>query len=66
MRERAIFLDEFPRLAKSGYGFLFVSSGIDGKGDYFVEPVSSQVRNVPGVTPEAAKPPKSRDLIRSL
>lgn len=66
MRERAIFLDEFPRLPKSGYRFLFVGSRIDGNGDYFVEPVPSQVRNIPEITPEAAKPPKSRDLIRSL
>jgi hypothetical protein len=51
MSERAIFPDEFPRLAKSGYGFLFVGSRIDGNGDDFVETVSAQVRKHPREVP---------------
>ena len=46
MGERAIFLDEFPRLAKSGDSLLFVSSWIDGNGDDLVETVSAQLRNI--------------------
>jgi hypothetical protein len=47
MSERAIFLDEFARLAKSGYRFLFVGRRIDGNGDDFVEAVSAQVCHIP-------------------
>jgi hypothetical protein len=46
MGERAIFLDEFPRLAKSGDGLLFVSSWIDRNGDDLVETISAQVRAI--------------------
>jgi hypothetical protein len=46
MGERAIFLDEFPRLAKSGDSLLFVSRWIDGNGDDLVETVSAQLRNI--------------------
>ena len=47
MGKRAVFLDEFARLAKSGYRLLFVSSRIDGNGDDLVETVSAQVRDIP-------------------
>jgi hypothetical protein len=47
MSKRAIFLDEFARLAKSGYRFLFVGSRVDGNGDDFIETLSAQVRNIP-------------------
>jgi len=66
MGEGAVFLDEFARLAKSGYGFLFVSSRIDRKGDDLVETLSAQVRNIPENDRCGAVPPKLADLIRSL
>jgi len=66
MGERAVFFDELPRLAKSGYRLLFVSSRIDGNGDDFVETVSAQVRDTPEHLPEAAAPPKPVDLTPSL
>jgi hypothetical protein len=47
MGKRAVFLDEFARLAKSGDRLLFVSSGIDRNGDDLVETVSAQVRDIP-------------------
>jgi hypothetical protein len=47
MGERAVFLDEFPRLAKSGDRLLFVGSRIDRNGDDLVETVSAQVRDTP-------------------
>jgi len=51
MGEGAVFLDEFARLTKSGYGFLFVSSRIDRNGDDLVETLSAQVRNTPETHP---------------
>jgi hypothetical protein len=62
MGERAIVLDEFPRLAKSGYGLLFVSSRIDGNGDDLVETVSTQVRDIPEKSLPGRRRPRSGSI----
>src|SRR5262249_8587879 len=64
MGESAVFLDELPRLAKSGYRFLFVGSGIDRNGDDLVEPISAHVRTS-STNAEAATPPKLVSRFRS-